>query len=881
MEVESLQEKLKVLSNRYAIRILQVLSPKEGGVVHSLGWDDLAEGILQLQGYPRPDTSYEEKTKAQVQYEKKRARITSGGTLYETMGKLVDEGLVLEEGERRKKNRAFRITREGRLALSALQAMEGSLGATTTLQETAEKLLKHKNFLGLLPGQREFLEEVEELPGNMIIQMGPGAGKTFLAIILLLSRIRKGAKCVYLAPYTSLLRQIIDEYGVLFKQMGIDVVRLDGTTRPSSQQLDDANLVIAIYESFLSAIMANQLWTKDLDLAVIDELTELDGGQRTLRARYLGNDRSTRLDCLIAILRNQANLVTLSARFGGTQKSAKWLEAAVFHPDRVVRPEEFIASRDGEFLSIESSDSSQQWNVKCEDNIEGILEYTEEYKEESILIVVGSRERTERIATRLADGYPREIQSEIVDMIVGKDKNMPIAQRLKEVLAKGIAFHHAGLASDIRWRLERSIKEREVRTIVSTTGITAGMSFPIDVIIIVFDKSTFYIASRPQYLQIAGRIGEYHLVEDGGVVYLVHEEPTKELEDQESLRWKLLLTPLEQIEPSEMYPSLMLGLIAMSAMNLLEFTKQDIRHEFLSLVKRTLKYFLNEDYLDTMEQRFDMLYEWLLDQRILSKSRNRVTVAGEAKKAIEAGMYLIDYAILREDIINLSGSTTLEELTEVLLNFNLLQSLRPSTRFPAEIELKTMGLEEPDEWYTELVEKRNEVKMKAILDWANELDMPTIIENADKTAQKIKIGGRPASGSGIAEGDLITLVGVCSNLASGVSRFFRAIERNKAAQQMEMCSARLRYGVKQDLAKSDLFELEIPSGKETRSLTREEARTLYDNGYESIRDLVFKDIDRKKKGYARDRFAQNCGLEEEEGMRIYKAALKHVRSQNK
>lgn len=847
--------------------------------MHSLGWDDLAEGILRLQGYSWPDAVYEEKTEAQALYEKEKAKIISGGTLYETMAKLVEEGLVLEEGERRKKNRAFRITREGRLALSALQGMEGSLGATTKLQETAEKLLKHKNFLGLLPGQQEFLMEVKELPRNMIIQMGPGAGKTFLAIILLLSRIRNGVKCVYLAPYTSLLRQILDEYGILFDQLGINIVRLDGTTRPSHQQLKNADLVIAIYESFLSAMMANHPWTRDIDFAIIDELTELDGGKRRLRARYLGNDRSTRLDCLIAILKERAKLVTLSARFGGTQKIAEWLDATVFHPDRVVRPEEFIASKDDNVLNIESSDSSQEWEVRCDNSIDGILDYIGEYRDKSILVVVGSRERTENIARRLANEYPRNIESETVDTIVGKDENMPIAQRLKNVLRKGIAFHHAGLASNIRWRLERSIKDRDVRTVVSTTGITAGMSFPIDIIIIIFDKSTGYIASRPQYLQIAGRIGEYHLVEKGGVVYLVHEEPTRELEDQESLRWKLLLSPLEQIEPSEIYPSLMLALIAMSATSLLEFTMQDLQRHFLLLVKRTLRYFLNEEYLDTMEERFAILYDWLLDQGVFSRSKNAVTVAGTAKKAIESGMYLIDYALLGEHIEGLSATSTLEDLTSVLLRFDLVQSLRPSTRFPARIELETMELEEPGNWYEELVEMRGKVKKKAILDWAKELEMPTIIENSHELAREIKIGGQPAAGSGLAEGDLITLVGVCSNLASGVSRFLRSIGRIEAAEKMDMCSVRLRYGVKPDLAETDLFDLEIPSATETRSLTREEARTLYDKGYESIRDLVFKDIDRKKKGYARDRFAQNCGLPEDEGMRIYKAALKHVRSQ--
>ena len=39
-----------------------------------------------------------------------------------------------------------------------------------------------------------------------------------------------------------------------------------------------------------------------------------------------------------------------------------------------------------------------------------------------------------------------------------------------------------------------------------------------------------------------------------------------------------------------------------------------------------------------------------------------------------------------------------------------------------------------------------------------------------------------------------------------------------------------------------------------------------------------KDLGASKEGYARDRFAKNCGLDPELAREVYKAALEHIRA---
>jgi hypothetical protein len=97
---------------------------------------------------------------------------------------------------------------------------------------------------------------------------------------------------------------------------------------------------------------------------------------------------------------------------------------------------------------------------------------------------------------------------------------------------------------------------------------------------------------------------------------------------------------------------------------------------------------------------------------------------------------------------------------------------------------------------------------------------------------------------------------------------------------MSVLSRQLQYGVGKDLADSDLLELRLLPGDDSPSgrLSRSTARTLYEKGYTSISDVVKKDLGASKEGYARDRFAKNCGLDPNLAKEVYKAALSHIRA---
>lgn len=866
-----LRNQLKALSNRHAIEILQVLNPQTGEMVPTLGWDSIVEGLLSLDGIVKPGKeSRGEKTHDEVVYEEKRQGLMSGGTIYETMNKLVKVGFVISSGDKGRKQRGFMITHEGRLALASVGQLDGPIGSGTEVQKAARTLLKHKNFVSLLPAQKKFVNEFGDIDGNLVIQMPPGSGKTFLAMIVILLKLKEGKRCLYLSPYTSLSRQIIDEYGTLLNDLGYSVVRHDGISQATDKELEKANLTVVMYETFATALLQKKKWTDNIGLSIVDELTELDSFQQHVEPQNIGTDRSVKLDLIISLLRDNSQLLTLSSRFGESEKITDWLNASIFRPDVRLTPDEFIVSENEKGIRIESSDGTQKCITKHIDTLDAIMDHLEKYDEKSILIVVGSRYGAQSLARSLARSHPRIVKDKAIEQILGLGEKLPLSDQLYKCLKGGIAFHHSGLDAGVRQRLEQAIKERMVRTVVSTTGITSGVSLPFDCVVVILDPNMYFLTTRSRYLQIAGRIGEYHLREYGGRIYIVYEGPSRAFPDIQTMEETLLHKPLAPLNPGPVYPSLAVSVLVRNMINGRTASREDLKKKFLEYVKGTLRGTIDTEYTAQMGKFFGLVFKWLTKAKILEESGKGFKISNESRLAILAGIDPIDYIQTNKILSKLPNDIDESQLIEVLLNFRLPQAIRPRTLMPSKDELKVLDLEAPQEWYLKLVPERLETKRIVLQRWIDEQEVATIIRET----------GEKSRGISLDEGDLDSLLGICSTVVESVSSFLMTLKKKKLAERFDIFSRQLQFGVHADLAKSDLLELQLIPGDNTPSsrMPRKTARILYNNGYTSISDIVRKDLGASKKGLARDRFSQNCGLEEDLAKEVYRAAMAHIRS---
>ncbi|MGY5863618.1 MAG: DEAD/DEAH box helicase [Candidatus Thorarchaeota archaeon] len=863
-DLSKLREQLKALSNRHAMEILQVLSPQTGEIIPTLGWEGIVEGMLTLEGVTKPDvTASTEKSQDQAEFDRLRHSLMSGGTIYETMTKLVGSGFVTSTGDKGRKQRGFMITHEGRLALAAIGRLSGPIGTGTDVQGAAKILLKHKNFVSLLPAQQKFINEIGDVDGNLVIQMPPGSGKTFLAMIIILLRLQKGIRCLYLSPYTSLSRQIVEEYGTLFEELGYSVVRHDDLSRATDAELEGGDLIIAMYELFTAALLQKKKWTEKLGLSVIDELTELDSVMG-VTPQSLGADRSTKLDTVVTLLKQMCQVVTLSSRFGETEEVTEWLDAKVFRPNVRLVPDEFIVSKVDDKFEIVSSDGTQRASSSQEDILDVVIDHLGDYENKSILIVASSRYRAQGVARRLAKTHPRTADQDLAERVVGSGEVLPLSNRLADTLKHGVAFHHSGLDAGVRERLEHEIRRKNIRTVISTTGITSGISFPFDCVMILFDRNMYYLQARSRYLQVAGRIGEYSLAQRGGRVYLGFEVPIGDTTE------KLLHRPIEPLSPGVLTPDLAISILTRDTVNGKVFTREDLEKKFLDFVKSTLRGSMDTDYSAGMKRFFSSLFKWLVKKKIFEKVENGHKLSKDARSAILADIEVIDYVQVCGPLSKLKEDTDESNLIALLLESRMVQTMRPRSFVPSKMELDVMKLDPPEEWYLQRVPERQAVKTAVLEKWVDEQDVSTIVKEAAEMARGISLD----------EGDLNSLLGICSRSADNLGLFLDSTKRKGLSNRMAILSRQLMYGVREDLAGTDLLELQLLPGDASPSsrLSREKARILFENGYESISDVVKKDLGASKEGYARDRFAKNSGLESDFAKEVYKAALSHVRA---
>ncbi len=869
-DLSSMRDQLKALSNRHAMEILQVLSPQTGEIVPTLGWDSIVEGMLALDGIIKPlSKSKNERTQTLVDYEGLRQSLMSGGTIYETMNKLIRSRFVISTGDKGRKQRGFMITHEGRLALAAIGRLSGPVGTGTDVQRAAKILLKHKNFVSLLPAQEKFVREIGDVDSNLVIQMPPGSGKTFLAMIVILLKLQKGIRCLYLSPYTSLSRQIVEEYGTLLQELGYSVVRHDGLSRASDSDLENGDLIIAMYESFSAALLQKKKWTENIGLTVVDELTELDSST-AVEAYTLGTDRSTKLDSVITLLKEQTQIVTLSSRFGETEQVSAWLDAQVFRPNVRLVPDEFIVNKVKDQFDIVSSDGTQRSSSSQDDVLDVVMDHLEDYQNKSVLFVVGSRFRAQGIARRLARSHPRTVDPNVVDRVIGLGEDLPLSHRLANTLKFGSAFHHSGVDAGVRERLEREIRNGTIRTVVSTTGITAGISFPFDCVVILLNQNLYYLETRARYLQVAGRIGENHMAQFGGRVYLVFEGPNRNMPNSKTMEEKLLHQPLRPLRPGILYPSLAISILTKNTVSGKKFTQDQLKTKFLDYVNSTFRGTIDKDYSSGMKKFFRTLFNWLVKQGVFEEVEAGFKLSKDARSAVRANLDISDFLRIRTNLSKIDVNSDEPVLIDLLLQTQMPQSIRPRTSVPSKMELRLMGIDPPEEWYVRRLPERQDVKRTVLENWLDEQDVATIVKDAAEMARGISLD----------EGDLNSLLGICSRVADSISQYLRKTKKSSLANRMSVLSRQLQYGVGKDLADSDLLELRLLPGDDSPSgrLSRSTARTLYEKGYTSISDVVKKDLGASKEGYARDRFAKNCGLETNLAKEVYKAALSHIRA---
>jgi len=355
----------------------------------------------------------------------------------------------------------------------------------------------------LYPPQATCIEKGLLSGKNLLVAIPTASGKTLIAEMAMHQHVAAGGKCLYIVPLKALASEKYAEFG----QKGVKVGISTGDLDRRDEGLGKNDIIVATSEKVDSLLRNGAHWIRDITLLVVDEVHLIDSP-----------DRGPTLEMVIAKMRvrNPAmQVIGLSATIGNPKVLAGWLDAELVTSSwRPVDLKQGVFFNNrihfGEGLSRDIRQVSKTY-----DDLNLCLDTVAEGGQ--CLVFVSSRRNAEAFAKRAAAAIKSEDPSlaGYADRILS-DASTEMAKSLSACVAKGSAFHHAGLSRNERSVVEEAFRKGLIKCISSTPTLAAGLNLPARRVII-RDYLRFSAGEGMQpipvseYRQMAGRAGRPRL----------------------------------------------------------------------------------------------------------------------------------------------------------------------------------------------------------------------------------------------------------------------------------------------------------------------------------------------------------------------------------
>ncbi|WP_423750921.1 ATP-dependent DNA helicase [Salinirarus marinus] len=676
---------------------------------------------------------------------------------------------------------------------------------------------------GLPPGVPEFLREegIEELyppqaeavesgvaDGESVVASVPTAsGKTLVAELAMLSSVQRDGKALYIVPLRALASEKKAEFE-RWEAFGVDVGVSTGNYDSDGEWLSSCDIVVATSEKVDSLVRNGAPWVDELTCVVADEVHLVDD-----------RHRGPTLEVTLAKLRRVnpgLQVVALSATVGNAGEIADWLDAALVDSDW--RP---ISLRMGvHYGDAISFDDGSQREVPVGRNERQTPALVADTLDEggSTLVFVNSRRNAEAAATRLgdvtADYLTPDERSELSDLAeeIRDVSDTETSDDLAAAVAKGAAFHHAGLAAKHRSLVEDAFRERLLKVICATPTLAAGVNTPSRRVI-VRDWRRYdgeFGGMKPldalEIHQMCGRAGRPGLDPYGEAVLLASDHETREelfdryvWADPEPVQSKLAAEPALR---THLLATVASG-FARSREGLLEFldqtlyaTQTDDRSHLESVTDTVLDYLEANDFVERDGDGIEATGLGHTVSRLYLDPMSAAEIVDGLRDADDPSPLGLYHLVARTpDMYELYLKSGDRETYTELCYERESELLGPT---PSEFEDVRF-----EDWLASLK------TAKLLEDWASEIDEDRITERY-----------------GVGPGDVRGKVDTAEWLLSAAERLAGELDLGSVVSVRE-AKKRVEYGVREELI--DLAGV--------RGVGRKRARRLFEAGIETRADL--------------------------------------------
>lgn len=375
-------------------------------------------------------------------------------------------------------------------------------------------ILASLGYSGLYPPQEKAFSAGILDGKNVLVTTPTASGKTLVAMAAMAKAIARGKKAVYLTPLRALASEKYSELRALASvDLGTGrktrVAVSTGDYDSEGRALASADAIVLTNEKMDTLFRRGAEWLGDVGLFVSDEVHLL--GDR---------ERGPTLEMMLTRIRKlyqEAQVVALSATVSNADEIADWLGCELvqssWRPTKLVEGVyEYgkVRMSDGTTLKIKAGGASAAVDVAI-DSLDGGGQ---------ALIFAETRKRASSLAAKAAEGVHSRLDREARERaarasadILAKGDDAELTRTLAQLVAKGVAFHHAGLAPSSREIVEESFKDGTVKLLTATPTLAAGVNLPARRVVIasILRYDGDYGGNVPisvmEYKQLCGRAG--------------------------------------------------------------------------------------------------------------------------------------------------------------------------------------------------------------------------------------------------------------------------------------------------------------------------------------------------------------------------------------
>jgi superfamily II RNA helicase len=404
--------------------------------------------------------------------------------------------------------------------------------------------------LDLDPFQAQAIAALEAGKG-VLVAAPTGTGKTVVADWVVERALGRGREVIYTAPIKALSNQKFRDYTRLFGEDKVGLLTGDLVIRR------DAPCRVMTTEILRNMLLQGET-LPNLDAVVIDEIHFLDD-----------RERGTTWEELLIYLPSSVQVVGLSATLANLKAFAAWLSHVRGQPIEVVKEEKravpltfLVCNVDTGLIEPREYDRVARKHARDERPARRGKHMRGGYRRERdeartshqdifegladndllpALYFAFSRKATENYARALgqrlrgslldADEFRRS--ASMLDTFARGDGGGALEPDLRELYAKGVAFHHAGLNVQLKALVEELYEARLVKMLYCTSTFALGINMPARTAafdgLLKYDGRTTRPLTTREFMQKAGRAGRRGLDTHGHVVVRVDHREWEQL----------------------------------------------------------------------------------------------------------------------------------------------------------------------------------------------------------------------------------------------------------------------------------------------------------------------------------------------------------------